>query len=68
MTDQPPPAPPPEPAQPRQQCSTCVIIKVAAFAVFTAYVAADFATGGKITGWILGMLRAFIPGQGEAEE
>lgn len=45
-----------------------MIIKVAAFAVFTAYVAADFATGGKITGWILGMLRAFIPGQGEAEE
>jgi hypothetical protein len=40
-----------------------VVIKVAAFALFTAYIAADFATGGALTGWILTVLRSVIPGR-----
>lgn len=35
-----------------------VIVAVVAFAVFTAYVAADFALSGRITGWLAGMLTA----------
>lgn len=55
------PAAPPE--EPPLQCGPCVVIKVAAFALFTAYIAADFATGGALTGWILTVLRSVIPGR-----
>jgi hypothetical protein len=74
MTDQaaapPPAAGPDDGAEPRRQCAACVIIKVAAFAVFTAYVAADFATGGAITGWLLAWLPRLTgrPAGGGAEE
>lgn len=66
MTDQ-PAAPAPGPADdagpgPRGQCAACVIIKVVVFAGFVAYIAADFATGGKITGWLLGWLPR-LPGR-----
>lgn len=46
---------------PRQQCGTCIVIKVIAFAVFTAYIAADLAMGGKLTGTLL----SWLPRRGE---
>jgi len=52
---------------PRGQCAACVIVKVIVFAGFVAYIAADFASGGKITGWLLGWLPR-LPGRGEGEQ
>lgn len=68
MTEQ-PTAPAQGPAEdagpaPRGQCAACVIIKVVVFAGFVAYVAADFATGGKITGWLLAWLPRLPGGRG----
>jgi len=48
-------------AGPRQQCGPCIVIKVIAFAVFTAYIAADLAMGGKLTGTLL----SWLPKRGE---
>lgn len=46
---------------PRQQCGPCIVIKVIAFAVFTAYIAADLAMGGRLTGALL----SWLPKRGE---
>lgn len=47
-------------ADPAEGCQWCAGLRVAlfaaAFAVFAAYVAADFATGGRVTAYVAGAL------------
>lgn len=63
-TDAAPPAPEPGPgaAPAADECATCLgartILLALAFAAFAAYVAADFATGGKVTAAALGAVAA----------
>lgn len=44
------------------ECDNCLsakgIMLAVGFAAFAAYVAADFATGGKLTGWIMLLVTA----------
>ena len=55
MTDQ--PASPDPPAAAEEPCEDCssvtgrAVLFAFAFAAFAAWVAADFATGGKLTAW-----------------
>lgn len=62
-TDAVPPAPEPGPgAAAGDDCATCLgaraILLALAFAAFAAYVAADFATGGRVTAAALGAVAA----------
>ena len=62
MTDQ--PASPDVPEAAEQPCEDCspatgrAVLFAFAFAVFAAWVAADFATGGRLTAWAAGTLAA----------
>jgi hypothetical protein len=62
-------------AQAAEDCVSCLtargIVIAAAFAAFAAFVAADFATGGRLTTAALGMLatlRGLVPGTSEGAE
>ena len=56
------PEPGPAPAGAADECANCLgaraIVFALAFAAFAAYVAADFATGGRVTAAALGMVAA----------
>lgn len=74
MTDQNPGAAPADPGDPgpppaADECADClgarVVIIALAFAAFAAYVAADFATGGRLTAGLVGALAAV---RGRAED
>ena len=70
MTDQ-PANPDPPAAAADEPCEDCVshpgraFLLAFAFAAFAAWVAADFATGGKLTAWAMGTLAALRRGQSE---
>ena len=70
MTDQPAsPDTPPAAEEPCEDCSPVTgraVFLAVAFAAFAAWVAADFATGGKLTGWAVATLTA-LRGRGGAE-
>lgn len=55
------PDPPAAVEQPCEDCSPATgraVLFAFAFAAFAAWVAADFATGGKLTAWAVGTLTA----------
>jgi len=71
MSDQDPgPADPPPagPGDDMQAAGARVALIAVGFAAFAAYVAADFATGGRLTAWVIGLFAALGragPGDGE---
>ena len=67
MTDQPASPDPAAAAEPCEDCASVTgrgVLLAVAFAAFAAWVAADFATGGKLTGWAVATLAA-LRGRGE---
>jgi hypothetical protein len=68
MSDQTPePAAAEGTAAAEEECTTCLgpraVLLALAFAAFAAYVAADFATGGRVTAAALGLVAA-VRGRG----
>jgi disulfide bond formation protein DsbB len=68
MTESSEAAPTPGPEGGAEECATCItargIMIALGFAAFAAYVAADFATGGRLTAVALGLvatLRGRVP-------
>ena len=71
MSDQPAsPDTPPAVEEPCEDCSPVTgraVFLAVAFAAFAAWVAADFATGGKLTGWAVATLAALRGRGGDGE-
>lgn len=68
MTDQPASPDPPAAEEPCEDCAPATgraVLIAFAFAAFAAWVAADFATGGRLTAWAVGTLAALRGGQAD---